>query len=83
MPANDDDDGERDRDDRQTSTARIHVVEATMEESITLEETNKIRISLGLEPLTDDKAPADNEEEAAERNYAQRRADEAKERDRK
>ena len=33
-----------------------------MEESISLEETNKIRISLGLKPLTDDKAPADNKE---------------------
>ncbi|KAH9039699.1 SART-1 family-domain-containing protein [Lactarius hengduanensis] len=33
-----------------------------MEESISLEETNKIRISLGLKPLTDDSAPADDKE---------------------
>ena len=49
-----------------------------MEESISLEETNKIRISLGLKPLTDDKAPADNNEKTAEENYAQQREKEAK-----
>ena len=50
-------------------------------ESISLEETNKIRISLGLKPLTDDKAPADNKEKEAEDNYARRKREEAKERD--
>jgi U4/U6.U5 tri-snRNP-associated protein 1 len=50
----------------------------SMEESISLEETNKIRISLGLKPLTDDKAPADDKEQQAENNYAKQREDEAK-----
>ncbi|EJD06694.1 SART-1 protein [Fomitiporia mediterranea MF3/22] len=54
-----------------------------MEESISLEETNKIRISLGLKPLTDDKAPADNKEKEAENNYAKKREEEEKERDKK
>lgn len=54
-----------------------------MEESISLEETNKIRISLGLKPLTDDSAPADDKEKQAEDNYAKRREAEAKERDTK
>jgi len=49
-----------------------------MEESISLEETNKIRISLGLKPLKDDNAPADKDKEAEE-NYAKRRQKEAKE----
>lgn len=45
-----------------------------------LEETNKFRISLGLKPLADDKAPADNEEKQAEDNYAKKRgAEKAKE----
>ena len=54
-----------------------------MEESISLEETNKIRISLGLKPLTDDSAPADDKEKQAETNYAKRREAETKERDTK
>ena len=54
-----------------------------MEESISLEETNKIRISLGLKPLTDDSAPADDKEKQAENNYAKQREAEAKERDTK
>jgi len=54
-----------------------------MEESISLEETNKIRISLGLKPLTDDSAPADDKEKQAEANYAKRREVDAKERDTK
>ncbi|KAN0120677.1 SART-1 family domain containing protein [Russula decolorans] len=54
-----------------------------MEESISLEETNKIRISLGLKPLTDDSAPADDKEKQAETNYTKRREAEAKERDTK
>ncbi|KAI9461625.1 SART-1 protein [Lactarius psammicola] len=52
-----------------------------MEESISLEETNKIRISLGLKPLTDDSAPADDKEKQAETNYAKQREAEAKQRD--
>jgi len=55
----------------------------SMEESISLEETNKIRISLGLKPLTDDKAPADNNDQEAENNYAKMRAREAKDREAK
>ena len=54
-----------------------------MEESISLEETNKIRISLGLKPLTDDKAPANNKEKEAEDNYAKRREEERQEAERK
>jgi U4/U6.U5 tri-snRNP-associated protein 1 len=55
----------------------------SMEESISLEETNKIRISLGLKPLTDDGAPADDKEKQAEDNFAKRREREAKERESK
>jgi U4/U6.U5 tri-snRNP-associated protein 1 len=55
----------------------------SMEESISLEETNKIRISLGLKPLTDDSAPADNKEKQAEDNYARRREEDAKARESK
>lgn len=55
----------------------------TMEESISLEETNKIRISLGLKPLTEDSAPADDKEKQAEANYAKQRETEVKERDTK
>jgi HIND motif protein len=54
-----------------------------MEESISLEETNKIRISLGLKPLTEDSAPADDKEKQAEANYAKRRETEVKECDTK
>jgi U4/U6.U5 tri-snRNP-associated protein 1 len=54
-----------------------------MEESISLEETNKIRISLGLKPLTDDSAPADNADKKAEDNYNARREQEQKDRDAK
>ena len=50
----------------------------SMEESISLEETNKIRISLGLKPLTDDKAPSNDNEKTAEENYAKQREQEAK-----
>ncbi len=52
----------------------------SMEESISLEETNKIRISLGLKPLTDDKAPATDKDKQAEDNYAKQREREVKER---
>lgn len=55
----------------------------SMEESISLEETNKIRISLGLKPLTDDSAPADDKDKQAEDNYAKQREREAKERESK
>jgi U4/U6.U5 tri-snRNP-associated protein 1 len=54
-----------------------------MEESISLDETNKIRISLGLKPLTDDSAPADDKEKQAEDNYAKQRERQAKERETK
>ncbi|KAG8798027.1 hypothetical protein FRC17_007574, partial [Serendipita sp. 399] len=47
-------------------------------EGISLEETNKIRISLGLKPLTDDKAPVANKEKEAEDNYANAREKENK-----
>lgn len=50
-------------------------------ESISLEETNKIRISLGLKPLTDDKGPADTQEKEAEDNYAKRKEQAAKDRE--
>ena len=49
-----------------------------MEESISLEETNKIRISLGLKPLTDDKAPVDDKDKQAEQNYEKQRDAERK-----
>lgn len=55
----------------------------SMEESISLEETNKIRISLGLKPLIDDAAPADDKDKQAEDNYANRRDQENKERESK
>ena len=55
----------------------------SMEESISLEETNKIRISIGLKPLTDDNAPADDKDKQAEDNYAKLRQREAKERESK
>ena len=55
----------------------------SMEESISLEETNKIRISLGLKPLKDDSAPADDNDRQAENNYAKQRESEAKERETK
>ncbi|OJT11466.1 U4/U6.U5 tri-snRNP-associated protein 1 [Trametes pubescens] len=50
----------------------------SMEESISLEETNKIRISLGLKPLTDDSTPANDKEKEAEDNYAKKREAEVK-----
>ena len=58
-------------------------VKMSMEESISLEETNRIRISLGLKPLTDDSKPADDKEQQAEDNYAKQREKEAKEREAK
>ncbi|KAJ7494750.1 SART-1 family-domain-containing protein [Mycena galericulata] len=55
----------------------------SMEESISLEETNKIRISLGLKPLTDDGGPADDKDKQAEDNYAKQREAESKQRESK
>ncbi|CDO73714.1 hypothetical protein BN946_scf185015.g42 [Trametes cinnabarina] len=55
----------------------------SMEQSISLEETNKIRISLGLKPLTEDASPADDKEKQAEENYAKQREREQKEREAK
>jgi len=49
-------------------------------EELSLEETNKIRISLGLKPLTDGKAPPADKEKEAEQNYARVREHSAKER---
>ncbi|KAG8756236.1 hypothetical protein FRC14_003251, partial [Serendipita sp. 396] len=46
--------------------------------AISLEETNKIRISLGLKPLTDEKAPVADKEKEAEENYAKAREKENK-----
>ncbi|KIL67576.1 hypothetical protein M378DRAFT_185639 [Amanita muscaria Koide BX008] len=53
----------------------------SMEESISLEETNKIRISLGLKPLTEDKAPEDDKEKQAEQNFAKYKERETKDRE--
>ena len=53
------------------------------EESISLEETNKHRIALGLKPLTDDKAPVDSAEKQAEDNYARQRKKEAQDKEEK
>lgn len=55
----------------------------SMEDSISLEETNKIRISLGLKPLTEDKAPANDKEQEAEENYKNQREREKKEQETK
>ncbi|KAH9850365.1 SART-1 protein [Lenzites betulinus] len=55
----------------------------SMEESISLEETNKIRISLGLKPLTDDSTPANDKEKQAEDNYTKKREEETKAREAK
>ena len=49
-----------------------------MEESITLEETNKIRVSLGLKPLADGGGPDNDSEKIAEANYARQRLAESK-----
>ncbi|KAG5642574.1 hypothetical protein DXG03_002525 [Asterophora parasitica] len=54
-----------------------------MEESISLEETNKIRVSLGLKPLTEDKPAEDDPDKKAEDNYAKQREREQKERESK
>lgn len=55
----------------------------SMEESISLDETNKIRISLGLKPLTEDAEPENDVDKQAEDNYTRQRDREAKERESK
>jgi U4/U6.U5 tri-snRNP-associated protein 1 len=55
----------------------------SMEISISLEETNKIRLSLGLKPLTEGAPAVDDKEKEAERNYTKRREQEAKARETK
>ncbi|KAG6817334.1 hypothetical protein H0H87_009932 [Tephrocybe sp. NHM501043] len=55
----------------------------SMEESISLEETNKIRISLGLKPLSEDAPAGTDKDKQAEDNYAKRRELESKERESK
>ncbi|KAJ3714263.1 SART-1 family-domain-containing protein [Lentinula raphanica] len=55
----------------------------SMEESISLEETNRIRISIGLKPITEDPEPANDNDRQAEDNYAKEKEREAKERETK
>jgi len=55
----------------------------SMEQSISLEETNKIRIKLGLKPLEANNAPVADGEKTAENNYAIQREKEMKERETK
>lgn len=58
-------------------------------DSLTLEETNRLRISLGLKPLTDDSdskktgeaEPVKSQDDIAAENYRQRQADELKQRE--
>jgi U4/U6.U5 tri-snRNP-associated protein 1 len=50
---------------------------STNQESLTLEETNKVRASLGLAPIGGDDAEPD-EDEIAEANYAERKENEKK-----
>lgn len=65
-------------------TDHHHLLSAMAQEEISLEETNKIRVSLGLKPLTDDKAPAsEDKEQQAEDNYARQREQETKARESK
>lgn len=60
-------------------------VTCIMDVSLSLEETNKIRVSVGLEPLTEgDGTPAADDKDAqAEDNYVKWREAEAKEKERK
>jgi U4/U6.U5 tri-snRNP-associated protein 1 len=59
---------------------------STNQESLTLEETNKVRISLGLKPIGaeedagSDGEPVEDKDAIAEENFAQRRADMKRER---
>lgn len=52
----------------------------TWKESITLDETNKIRISLGLKPLSDS-GPSKTTDALAEENFQKRKEQEAKEKE--
>ena len=56
---------------------------SAQQESLTLEETNKVRASLGLAPIggEGDGPVEPDEDELAEANYAARRADEKKAKD--
>lgn len=60
------------------STSTEKMAEAsTNQESLTLEETNKVRVSLGLAPIGGDDGEPD-EDEVAEANYAERKENERK-----
>lgn len=52
-----------------------------MESSISLEETNKIRIGLGLKPLSETAGPSDSKEKEAEDNFAKRKEAEARDKE--
>lgn len=59
---------------------------STNQDSLTLEETNKVRIGLGLKPIGADEdvgsdgEPVEDRDAIAEENFAQRRADMKRER---
>ena len=52
---------------------------STFKESLSLAETNAVRISLGLKPLSEDSPPADDADTRAEGNMRLRKEAEAKE----
>ena len=56
-----------------------------MDESLSIEETNKIRVKLGLAPVSEEGGPpaADDKDAQAEDNYAKWRENEVKEKERK
>ncbi|KAI5474288.1 u4 tri-SnRNP-associated protein 1 [Pseudohyphozyma bogoriensis] len=56
------------------------MTESTWKESISLEETNKIRVSLGLKPISETAAPKSSDA-LAEENFKKRKEAEAKEKD--
>jgi hypothetical protein len=66
-----------------TPRTSYNTLNMSMEESISLEETNKIRISLGLKPLVDDKAATNDPDKKAEDNYRKVRETEDKARETK
>jgi U4/U6.U5 tri-snRNP-associated protein 1 len=51
--------------------------------SISLEENNKIRLSLGLKPLVDNAGTRNDSDKLAENNYVTKRSEEAKQREAK
>ena len=53
---------------------------AEWKESISLEETNRIRVSLGLKPISDAPSASKTAETLAENNFQKRKDDEAKDR---